>query len=304
MQTSGMQPSWNLDICLPTIQYLKVKLVARRSLTFWPSKTAELQGQICCLWSLDLQRLQYFRFNFVACAKKHNFMNFSSLGTRPAYIWLEESQLWNIMAEWFCMYNYRVFDILRVIFLLLQMAEERVLFYRKSRLRYVSCTFFLRPWIKWWGTYHTSKQKSLFIFQLLGECHCWWTKESPRAHVAKFYGRLQLISSILRASKFFVLKLTEIVILWVYNTIPFGFSLIWHFWGINFQLLNYFVWLRITDEGSVPEMRIWSILLIKSEWKWCIHLSRSLFSFFSRKWKRTIAMTPDANCCLGLHVKC
>ena len=23
---------------------------------------------------------------------------------------------------------------------------------------------------------------------LLGECHCWWTKESPRAHVAKFYG--------------------------------------------------------------------------------------------------------------------
>ena len=26
--------------------------------------------------------------------------------------------------------------------------------------------------------------------------------------------------------------------------------------------LNYFVWLRITDEGSLPEMRIWSILLI------------------------------------------
>ena len=23
---------------------------------------------------------------------------------------------------------------------------------------------------------------------------------------------------------------------------------------------NYFLWLRITDEGSVPEMRIWSIL--------------------------------------------
>ena len=27
---------------------------------------------------------------------------------------------------------------------------------------------------------------------------------------------------------------------------------------------NYFVWLRITDEGWVPEMRIWAILLIKS----------------------------------------
>ena len=52
----------------------------------------------------------------------------------------------------------------------------------------------------------------------------------------------------------------EIVILGVYYTIPFGLSLIWHFWGITFQLWNYFIWLRITDEDSVPEMRIWSIL--------------------------------------------
>ena len=33
----------------------------------------------------------------------------------------------------------------------------------------------------------------------------------------------------------------------------------------------------LTDEGKVPEMRIWSILLIKSDLKWCIRLSRSLF---------------------------
>ena len=38
--------------------------------------------------------------------------------------------------------------------------------------------------------------------RLLGECHCWWTKESPKAHVAKFYGRLRLISSVLRAPNF------------------------------------------------------------------------------------------------------
>ena len=63
-----------------------------------------------------------------------------------------------------------------------------------------------------------------FIFQLLGGCHCWWTSESPRAHVAKFYGRLRLICIVLRASKFSVLKLIEIVILWVYYTIPLGFS--------------------------------------------------------------------------------
>ena len=51
-----------------------------------------------------------------------------------------------------------------------------------------------------------------FSFQLLGECHCWWTRESLRVHVAKFYGRLRLIRSILRASKFSEIKLIEIVI--------------------------------------------------------------------------------------------
>ena len=32
----------------------------------------------------------------------------------------------------------------------------------------------------------------------------------------------------------------------------------------------------MTHEYSLPEIRIWSILLIKSDLKWCIHLSRSL----------------------------
>ena len=71
-------------------------------------------------------------------------------------------------------------------------------------------------------------------------------------------------SERLRASTFSVLKLTEIVILLVYYVIPFGFGLIWHFSDITFLLLNYLVWLRITDEGSVSEMRIRSILLFKS----------------------------------------
>ena len=38
-----------------------------------------------------------------------------------------------------------------------------------------------------------------------------------------------------------------------------------HFWAPLFNFLNYFVWLRVTYEGSVPEMRIWSILLIGSD---------------------------------------
>ena len=74
----------------------------------------------------------------------------------------------------------------------------------------------------------------------------------------------------------FVLMI-QIVILRVYYTIPFAFTLFWHFWANIFNFLNYLLWLRITDDGSVPEMRIWSISLIKSDLKWCIHLSRSLF---------------------------
>ena len=48
-----------------------------------------------------------------------------------------------------------------------------------------------------------------------------------------------------------------------------------------FNFLNLILWLRITEEGSLPEMRIWSILLIKSDLKWCIHLSKSLFLYFN-----------------------
>ena len=35
-----------------------------------------------------------------------------------------------------------------------------------------------------------------------------------------------------------------------------------HFWALLLHVLNDFVWLRITDEGSEPEMPIWSTLLL------------------------------------------
>ena len=40
---------------------------------------------------------------------------------------------------------------------------------------------------------------------------------------------------------------------------PFWLYLVLAIFGTTSHILNYFVWLRITDEGSVPEMRIWSI---------------------------------------------
>ena len=52
---------------------------------------------------------------------------------------------------------------------------------------------------------------------------------------------------------------------------PFWLYLVMARWGIHFQLF-YFLLLRMTDEGSVPDMCIWSISLIKSDLKWCIHL--------------------------------
>ena len=76
---------------------------------------------------------------------------------------------------------------------------------------------------------------------------------------------------------FLCLKLIEIVIVGINYTIPFGFSLFLAYFGYHFS--NFFVWLRINDEGSVSEMSIWSISLIKSDLKWCINLSRSLFVF-------------------------
>ena len=45
----------------------------------------------------------------------------------------------------------------------------------------------------------------------------------------------------------------------IYYTIPFGFSLFWNVSGISSTFENTFL-LRTTDEGSVPEIRIWSIL--------------------------------------------
>ena len=37
---------------------------------------------------------------------------------------------------------------------------------------------------------------------------------------------------------------------------PFWLQLVQVPFGHHFQFLSYFVWLRIIDEGSVPEMRI------------------------------------------------
>ena len=95
----------------------------------------------------------------------------------------------------------------------------------------------------------------------------------------KFYGRLRSIRSVLRASKLSVLKLIELVICGFITPSLLASACFGTFGASICNFLNYFIWLRITDEGSVPEIRIWSILSIKSDLKWCIHLSRRLFLY-------------------------
>ena len=93
----------------------------------------------------------------------------------------------------------------------------------------------------------------------------------PRAHVAKFYVRLQLMRSALRASKFFVLKFIEIVILWIYYMASISTSVSFGTFVTSlFNFLNYFVWLKITDEVSVPFM----VHIVKM-----VFISWSLFIF-------------------------
>ena len=63
---------------------------------------------------------------------------------------------------------------------------------------------------------------------------------------------------------------------------PFWLQLVWVFVGFTFELFRLLClakdhwWVM----SSLPEMRIWSILLIKSDLKWCTHLSRSLLLYF------------------------
>ena len=59
-------------------------------------------------------------------------------------------------------------------------------------------------------------------------------------------------------TEFSVYKIKVIYQLWNIVWLQFVFR---HIWDTNgYPYFNYFVLLRITDEGSVPEMRIWSIL--------------------------------------------
>ena len=103
--------------------------------------------------------------------------------------------------------------------------------------------------LKWLPTLEVS-----FIFQLHGECHCWRASEYPRALVAKFYGRLRLIHSVLMRENFPCYKLNEILIWW-FITHPLRLHLVLTLKGHRFST---FKWLSLAkDRWSVPETCVW-----------------------------------------------
>ena len=69
------------------------------------------------------------------------------------------------------------------------------------------------------------------------------------------------------------------------TTIPLALACFGIFLASLFNVLNYFVLPRITDEGSVTKMRILSKLFIQSKLKWCMYLFRSLFLYISEVFK-------------------
>ena len=113
-------------------------------------------------------------------------------------------------------------------------------------------------------TFTIHLNRSLFLnFNYLVSVTAGGPVSPPRAHLAKFYGRLRLILSVWRASKFCVFKIDRNCNFVGLLHHPFWLQFILAPFGHNFSTFKIFiVWLRITEEGSVPEMRIWSISLI------------------------------------------
>ena len=106
--------------------------------------------------------------------------------------------------------------------------------------------------------------KGLFlVLKLPCECHVGWP-ESPKGTCSQVL-RLTTVDSLrFGASTFFVFRLDWKSNFWVYHNFLFSFTLFSHFRGTNFQLFEPHCLTKDHWRGSVPRMRIKSILSINS----------------------------------------
>ena len=71
------------------------------------------------------------------------------------------------------------------------------------------------------------------------------------------------------------IELKWYILVFYFTVLQINFDF-WHFRVNISHFWDHFVWGRITDQGSLTEMDIWSILFIKFDLKWFIHLRRNL----------------------------
>ena len=110
------------------------------------------------------------------------------------------------------------------------------------------------------------------------------------AHVAKIYGRLRLIRSVLRAWKIFRIKID-----WNCNFVgllhhPFWLQLVMTLSGNHFQLLNPHGLAKDHWWGFITQ-NTHMIQIVNSDFKWCIHFSRSLYYYFNFRRRHKFANT-------------
>ena len=112
--------------------------------------------------------------------------------------------------------------------------------------------------------------------------HIWFARLKLNIQILYSSGNIKSRQYISDHNTCLELKQYFVVLITLYQTVQNDIAKVITFGALLFIFFNYFVWLRITDDGSVPEMCIWSILLIKSDLKWCIcHLRRSLLLYYN-----------------------
>ena len=109
----------------------------------------------------------------------------------------------------------------------------------KSDLKW--CTHLSRSLFLYFNYFYTTWWVSLLVDQIVPEGTCSQVLRSTYVDSYRF-----------ESIKIVRVKLIEIVILWVYYTIPFGFSLFRHFLGITFLLhFLYIVSVHIQCQASI-----------------------------------------------------
>ena len=163
-----------------------------------------------------------------------------------------------------------------------------------------------------WGTIRiplscTSKQTELRINYNMsykkGYVYRW---EITRGQQQAYNGNdVRLTWNRLKKLLYLTSELIETVILWVYYTIPYGFSLIRHFWGIVFHLLNLLCLAKDHLRGfSTRNAHIFHIVylirfktLYISEWKSLFILRRFMQNLLPQKISLPSSPIGDLHCC-------